>query len=220
VELFLLLQKVVMDKAEAFAKASERVVVGHAALDEVSRRPITNLGANIANRLAGDNRNEVLAEIARVAAIWFFYRSDCPYCEAQAPLLRLLETHHGFTVLAIAVDGRPMPGGLYPAFVADAGQAEFLGVTTTPSMFLVHPQSGEVSALARGMLSLAELRERIVIAATRAGWIPEADAVATSAVAGQPTLTGVSPDAPDDPQALLEYLKARERERRRQESLK
>jgi conjugal transfer pilus assembly protein TraF len=87
-------------------------------------------------------------------------------------------------------------------------------------MFLVHPQSGEVSALARGMLSLAELRERIVIAATRAGWIPEADAVATSAVAGQPTLTGVSPDAPDDPQALLEYLKARERERRRQESLK
>lgn len=219
VELYLLLQKAAMDKAETFAKVSERVVVGHAALDEVGRRPITNLGANIANRVAGYNRDTVLARIARVAAIWFFYRSECPYCEAQAPLLQLLEQHYGFTVLAIAVDGLPMPSGLYPEFVADAGQAEFLSVTTTPSLFLVHPQTGDVSALARGMLSLAELRERIVIAATRAGWISEEESETTLAVAGAPPLTGVSPDAPEDPEALLAYLKALEQDRRRRESL-
>jgi conjugal transfer pilus assembly protein TraF len=219
VELYFLLQKVALDKAERFADVSQRVIVGHAALDEVARRPITNLGANIANRVAGDNRDAVLSRVARIAAIWFFYRSDCPYCEAQAPLLELLEKHSGFTVLAISVDGLPMPSGLYPDFVRDAGQAEFLGATTTPSMFLVHPETGAVSALGRGMLSLAELRERIVIAAVRAGWITEDESDTVSPVAGRPTLTGVSPDAPDDPEALLAYLKARERDRRRQEML-
>jgi conjugal transfer pilus assembly protein TraF len=211
VELFMLLQKAMMDKAEAFSAVSERVVVGHAALDEVARRPITNLGANIANRAAGERRDAVLAEIARSVAIWFFYRSDCPHCEAQAPLLQLLEQHYGFTVLAISIDGLPMPGGFYPRYIRDAGQAAYLGVTTTPSMFLVHPASGDVSGLGRGMLSLAELRERIVISAVRAQWIDEATASSTRAVAGAPTLGPVSPAAPEDPMALLDYLKARER---------
>jgi len=208
VELYYLLQRVMLDKSQRFAEASERVVTGHALLDEIARRPTATFGANLANRTAADHRDEVLRRIAGVAALWFFYRSDCPYCNAQAPLLQLLEQRYDFGVVPIALDGRPLPDGQFPDFLVDAGQAARLGVDSTPALFLVRPDTGSVSAISRGLLSLAQLNERIVIAAAREGWITEDEAASTQPVAVQETLPGLAPGAPSDPEMLRNYLKA------------
>jgi conjugal transfer pilus assembly protein TraF len=170
VALYLYLQRLAMDKAERFAEATQRVVWSDPMLDETTRRPLATFAANLVNREAAANREAALTEAAKVAGLWFLFRSDCPYCEAQAPLLKALTARYGFDVQAVSLDGRPLPGGFYPEYRTDRGQAKALGVVSTPAMFLARPPNGLVP-LSQGVLSQAELEQRIVHAATEAGWL-------------------------------------------------
>ncbi|MBK5938228.1 conjugal transfer protein TraF [Halochromatium roseum] len=211
VALYLYLQRMVLDKAERFAEATQRAVWSDPLLDETTRRPLATFAANLANREAGAARDAALKLIAEQAGLWFFYRADCPYCEAQAPLLDLLTTRYGLAVRAIALDGRPLPGGFFPSFATDAGQAKTLGVVSTPALFLVRPPAGVVP-IAQGVLSLAELQERLVNAATEAGWIPEHWRERTRARVTDLRLDGTplqDAERTDDPDQLLERLRSR-----------
>ncbi|MCF7996203.1 MAG: conjugal transfer protein TraF [Chromatiaceae bacterium] len=211
VALYLYLQRLVLDKAERFAEATQRAVWADPLLDETTRRPLATFAANLANREAGAARDDALNLIAEQAGLWFFYRADCPYCEAQAPLLNLLTSRYGLSVRAIALDGRPLPGGFFPSFATDAGQAKTLGVVSTPALFLVRPPDGVVP-IAQGVLSLAELQERLVNAATEAGWIPEHWRERTRARVTDLRLDGTplqDAERTDDPDQLLERLRSR-----------
>ncbi|AFL73456.1 conjugal transfer protein TraF [Thiocystis violascens] len=212
VALYLYLQKLALDKASRFTESFQRVVQSDPYLDETTRRPVGNY-ANLLNRVAGEQRDQVLQTLAKEAGIWLFYRSDCPYCAAQAPVLRLLAQRQGFAIQAIALDGRPLPGDVFPDFRPDAGQAQRLGVVSTPALFLVRPPDGVVS-LAQGLLSLTDLEQRILLAAHEAGWI-DADSYART----RPLVATLSADAPDafpaevpeDPMAFLALLRDRAR---------
>ncbi|MFE8033094.1 conjugal transfer protein TraF [Thiohalocapsa marina] len=211
VALYLYLQRLVLDKAERFAEATQRAVWADPLLDETTRRPLATFAANLANREAGAARDAALNLIAEQAGLWFFYRADCPYCEAQAPLLDLLTTRYGLAVRAIALDGRALPGGFFPTFATDAGQAKTLGVVSTPALFLVRPPD-DVAPIAQGVLSLAELQERLVNAATEAGWIDPHWRERTRARVTDFRLDGTplrDAELTDDPDQLLERLRSR-----------
>ena len=208
VAVYLHLQRIAMDKSSRFAAVSERVVQGDPVLDEVTRRPTATFGANLANRHASAMADALLGRIAETAALWFFYRSDCPYCDAQAPLLEALAERYGFAVLAVSLDGAGLTDGRFPDYRVDRGQARVLGVMSTPALFLARPDQGDVAPIAQGLLSLSQLRERIVLAAVQAGWITEAEAQHAKATV---TRTHLAPAAlavlPEDPASLLESLR-------------
>jgi len=211
VAVYYYLQRITLDKSSTFAKVAARVVQGDPALDEITHRPTATFGANLANQQASVGREAVLERLARTVSVWFFFRSDCPYCEAQAPLLDLLRTRYGFDVLPISLDGKPLPSGLFPTFQTDGGQGQALGVRSTPAMFLVRPDASPALApVAQGLLSLAQLQERFVLAAATAGWISEAEVTQTLPVVTHPLHdpTTVSGELPDDPAALLARLRA------------
>ena len=209
VALYLYLQRVALDKSSRFAAATQRAVQLDPFLDEITRRPTATFAANLTNRQAGDNRDSVLRRIAETAGVLFFFRSDCPYCEAQAPLLQLLASRYGFSILPVSVDGAPLPGGAFPDFRRDAGQAQALGVVSTPALFLARPPDGTVP-LSQGLLSLAQLQERVVVAAVQAGWISEGEFTRTRPVTADLMLDpgGLPEILPDDPEALLGALRA------------
>ncbi len=204
------LQRVALDKSERFAQVAASVVQGNPDLDENTRRPTATFAANLMNAQAGAARDALLAQLARQVAVWFFFRSDCPYCEAQAPILEVLARRYGFTVLAISLDRRALPSGTFPDFRADQGQAAQLGVRVTPSLFLVRPDGPQFAPVAQGMVSLADLQERLITAAERAGWISPAQVTPTRAVAAQaatvPTLAEGLPT--EDPALLIARLQA------------
>ena len=206
VAIYFYLQKIAMDKSSTFAKVSERVVQTDPYLDEITQRPTATFGANLANRQAGEGRDGALTEIAGFAAVWFFFRSDCPYCEAQAPLLQVLAERYDFAILAVSLDGAPLPGGLFPDYRRDAGQAARLGVVSTPALFLVKPEGPTFAPIAQGLLSLAQLQERIARAALDQGWIREAALPPTRLAAPR-----LEPSLPEDPDALLALLRAHTR---------
>jgi conjugal transfer pilus assembly protein TraF len=65
--------------------------------------------------------------------LFFFYRSDCPYCHAFAPTLAAFQARHGIQVVAISVDGGPLPG--FPNARPDNGIATTLKVSQVPAVF-------------------------------------------------------------------------------------
>ncbi len=208
VALYLYLQRVALDKSSRFAAATQRAVQRDPFLDELTQRPTATFAANLVNRETGDRRDMVLAGIAKQAGVLFVFRSDCPYCEAQAPLLKILADRYGFSVLPVSLDGAPLPGGDFPEYRRDSGQAEALGVISTPALFLVHPPA-DILPLSQGLLSLAQLQNRLLVAASDAGWISERAYVRARPVTADLTLDprALPAQLPEDPAELLAVLK-------------
>ncbi|WP_282189155.1 conjugal transfer protein TraF [Azospirillum sp. SYSU D00513] len=213
VRAYFYLQKIAVDKAQAFTDMQQRVVMGDPMLDEVGRRPTATYGANLQNQVAGAATDEQLKAIAQTAGIFFFYRSDCQYCDRQAPVLEAMARNYGFEVVAISLDGKPLPGGHFPDWRPDTGQASKLKVERTPTMFLVKAPDGFV-ALANGVLSMEDLRRRILLGAVTAGWIDEksfdrtrpVDVVQQLPAKLDPEAAGIT-----DPNALVDYLRSKVR---------
>lgn len=173
VEAYFLLQRFAMDRSQRFAQVAERVVTGNPYLDETNRRPSASYAIPYVDRQAGNAEEELLAKMTTKVGLFFFFKSNCPYCEAQAPLIKTLE-EQGFDVLAVSVDGGALQSTEFAHTRINSGQAEQLGVTATPALFLVSDQ-GEFSALGQGLMSLPDIKRRILLAAARSGWITEED---------------------------------------------
>lgn len=208
VRAYFLLQRYGMDMAERFALTAQRVVMSDPMLDENNRRPISSYGARVFDEVAREASEQVAKDIATSAGIWYFYRSDCPYCKAQNPILKRISERLGFAVLPIALDGLPMPDGAYPIFVPDRGHARELQVTQTPTLFLV--KQGEFAQLSEGLVTDENLVSRIVAAAHEAGWITDQQFESTRPV--NATTLIVDRDAINDtdamtPEELAQILK-------------
>ena len=206
---FYYLQRVMMDKAERFTNAASYVVMSDPQLDETVRRPVATYAANEANHQASMMAGRALKDIAGVAGILFFFRSDCPYCHVQAPILSMLEKTYGFKIYPVSLDGLPMPTGLYGNFRLDKGQAALLGVEQTPALFLMKPPK-QIVPLAQGALSLEELTSRILLAAKEAGWLDDSQYQTTQGIRPTPLLVptagSITPAAAQDPLALIQAL--------------
>ena len=210
VRAYLYLQRVMLDKGTRFADVSQQMVMGDPFLDEISRRPLAPFAAQQMDRAAVAARDDVLQGLARQAGVFFFYRSDCLYCQIQAPIMEALQASFGFEVFAIAVDGLPLPNSAFPEFRADTGQAQALGVTTVPAIFLAMPPD-TVEPVGQGAMTFDELSQRLVSVAHSRGWIDDRAYAATRPVQLGTSLAAQPPtdqdNWPQDPAALVRYLR-------------
>ena len=178
VEAFFILQRLAMDKAERFQKVAEQVRIGNKLIDESERRPTSSFGLQTVDREAESRRQALLAKISNIAGLFFFYKEDCPFCEKQGPILKHLEGK-GFDVLAISIGGGKLQTARFQSELVDSGQAAMLSVESTPSIFLVHPESTTFALIGSSLLSLPDLEERIILIAQRNQWITEEEVEAT-----------------------------------------
>lgn len=156
---YIRLQNWVNDKAEAFADAWQQVLWRYPALDYSIEHP-TEARALLIQREQQDARyRRRLREIAGRYGMIFVFRSTCPYCHAEAPVLKRFAARHGFSVIPVSQDGIGLPE--YPRPEADLISARF-GVRSVPALFLVNPRRREVFPIAFGMVSESDLARRIV----------------------------------------------------------
>ena len=207
---YLYLQRLSIDRAEQFALQAQRVVLSDPVLDENTRRPVAMAGADVVDELAAAAAEAAVAELAETTGLWYFYRSDCPYCKAQNPMLANFQRKTNMAIMPIALDNAPMPDGIFPEWVPNRGQAETLGVQVTPTLYLVKPP-GEIVLVSAGMVAETSLRERMIQAAHEAGWLSDETFNATRAVnriyvAAEPAT--VSQEALENPARLVELLRA------------
>ncbi len=172
VKAYLYLQRFVMDRAEQFSDTWELAMTGDPFLDEISRRPSATFGNTVLDSAAGKAQEELISSIAKKAGIFFFFKSDCEMCEAQAPVIEMFTRSSGFAVVPVSTDGKPLVSGIFKDFRKDKGHAKLMGVSSLPATYLM-TKDGSFESVGQGVMSHSELQKRVLIAAKRNGWVSD-----------------------------------------------
>lgn len=160
------LEAKVVSQASYFADVAQRVAWATPELDPTLQgRPVNAKALEVFEQEQLSSRSRSMAELGKDHVLFFFFRSDCPYCHAFAPTLAAFQARHGINVVGISVDGGPMPG--FPNARTDNGIARTLNVTQVPAVFLAQPYTGKITPIGFGVLSESQLLERIATASTR-----------------------------------------------------
>ena len=156
------LEAKIVSQASYFADVAQRVAWATPELDPTLQgRPVNAKALEVFEQEQLAARSRSIAELGRDHVLFFFFRSDCPYCHTIAPTLGAFQGRHGINVVAISVDGGPMPG--FPNYRRDNGIARTLNVTQVPAVFLAQPFTGKITPIGFGVLSESQLLERISI---------------------------------------------------------
>lgn len=197
------LQRFSIDRSEQFALAAQLAVQGDPLLDETARRPLASFAVHELDRKKDDETRRVVKEVAKRAGIFFFFGPDCDGCEIQAPIIKDLERVDGFAVIPVSTGGATIRSVSFDNVREDKGHAEHLGVLTYPATYLATPD-GQFSVIGQGAYALAEMRQRILIAAKAADIITDDEFGRT-----RPILNHNTNIAENVQQDLLEALKDR-----------
>lgn len=155
------LEAEVVARASAFADVAQRVAWSSPHLDpSLQGRPVNARALEVFEQQTLADRSRVVAELGRDHVLLFFFRSDCPYCHAFAPTIVEFQSRHGIKVEAVSLDGGPMPG--FAGARRDNGIASALRVSQVPAVYLAQPFTGTITPIGFGVLSEAQLLERIV----------------------------------------------------------
>lgn len=162
------LESQVVARASYFADVAQRVAWATPELDPTLQgRPVNAKALEVFEQTQQVGRSRAIADLGEDHVLFFFYRSDCPYCHAFAPTLAAFQTRHGIQVVAVSMDGGPMPG--FPEARQDNGIATTLKVTQVPAVFLAQPFTGKITPIGFGVLSESQLLERLAIVSTPQG---------------------------------------------------
>ena len=202
VQAYFLVQKFAVERSHEFALTARKVILGNMLLDGSINRPLSAIGVKSANKATNDARDEILKKLTDKVGIFFFYKSTCPHCETQAPILRMAEVNLGFSVIAVSIDGGELKSAQFAQTYKDAGHAKRLGLESVPAIFLMNDK-GEFDLISASVISFENLKERILIAAERQGWISKEDAEKTHFTINNETKHNISKDFP----ALIEAAK-------------
>ena len=159
---YLELWQLVQDKGAAFADGWRRVVWQHPELDYSLRRPSNNTAIKTYDSQRERDEEAHLKALAREHGLIFFFRSDCPYCHAMAPVLQMLAARYDFDVLAVSVDGAPLLPE-FPRFTDGRAQARAWGVERVPALFVGAKSSGDHAPIGFGQMALTEIVERLYV---------------------------------------------------------
>jgi conjugal transfer pilus assembly protein TraF len=146
--------------AGRFSDVSQRVAWSTPELDmSLQGRPINARAIDVFDKVQASQRQDSIAALAKSHVLFFFFRSDCPYCHAFSPTLRAFEGKSGIKVVPVSLDGGGLPA--YPEPRRDNGIATTLQVTQVPALYLAEPSSGKITPIGFGILSESQLVERI-----------------------------------------------------------
>lgn len=163
---YMYLQRIAMDKATIFSEVSQMAVIGDPYLDETTNRPFATFAAQDLDRKANLKTDQIIKTIAERAGLFYFF-DDGESSLIQAPLLDLLVTQNGFHILPISVTGNDLFNNPFGDYVVDNGHSEQLNIKSYPALYLVSGITGKLSPISQSIISLPELKERILTIARR-----------------------------------------------------
>lgn len=158
---YMQLQQHAMNKSAGFADTWQRVLWATPSLDETLKHPVNTVGSWVDRDAKSKAKQRAVRNLAKTNGLFFFFKSSCAYCVAQAPILRAFASQHNLNVMAVSLDGSELHE--FPNAKMDNGISERFGVKDMPSpaIYMVNPSTGTITALSFGLVTEAELSERI-----------------------------------------------------------
>lgn len=158
---YLDLWQVAQEKGAVFADRWRRVVWQTPRLDYAQNHPVNNAALKIQDATRQQAESTQLRAIAQHHGLIFFFRSDCPYCHAMAPTLKMLADQYGIEVLGVSIDGRGLPE--FPQPRDGRMQAQAWGVERVPALFIGSKETGDKAPIGFGLMALTEIVNRILV---------------------------------------------------------
>jgi conjugal transfer pilus assembly protein TraF len=161
-----------MEKSAVFADVARRTVWATPEVDYNNKSPVITASRQNQSVRLNEARRSSVSDISKEYGLLFFARSDCPYCHDQAPILKLFERNFGMSVMAVSMDGGPIP--MFPDAKRDNGisikVSSGAGIETVPAVYLVNRSTFAAIPLGSGVLAAEDVAERIrVLTRTRPG---------------------------------------------------
>ena len=166
---YMALQKQTMERAHHFAQVWQEVVLRYPELDDTLKFPTTQTGRHIFYDQEKQQLFQSIQSLKDTHGLYFFFSKNCPYCKAFAPIVKTFAEKYGWQVLAVSLDhldGNNLDGEPSQEFkdvVKANGMAQKLGVTHVPALFVVNPGQSTVLPIAHGLVSEAEIEQRILL---------------------------------------------------------
>ena len=123
-------------------------------------RPINQVAQQTWDANRSQDKARAIREIAKENGILFFYRSDCPYCHAMAPILKEFSLTYGVNVMPVTLDGGTIAP--FENSLPDNGIATRLGVKTVPAIFVMETRTKQFKPLAYGVIASSSLEDRFL----------------------------------------------------------
>lgn len=157
---YIRLQQKISRKANRFSEVWQQVLLQQPELNYSLEVPTNNIARQVYFTEQERKTEHAIAQLTKDAGLFFFYRSDCPYCHRFAPILKEFIDHYGISLVAISVDGGVLAE--FPDSKNDQGQAAQFGVSFYPALFLVNPTKAQVTPVAYGLVSQEDLKARLL----------------------------------------------------------
>lgn len=165
---YIVAQEALMDRASVFSDVWRRVIWANPNLNYQLRNPSNNSAIQVSESQRTKKEAETLSSLTREWGIFFFFRSDCPYCHRMAPTLKFLSEQYGIAVFPISLDGGGLPE--FPNPSRDNGMAASIGASVVPLVVLGNIKDRRLLPIGSGVLSAQEIVERIyILTQTRPG---------------------------------------------------
>lgn len=159
---YLELWQMTQNKGAVFADNWRRVVWQNPELDYSLKRPANNTAIKTYDVQRNQNEDDYLKTLAKEHGLIFFFRSDCPYCHAMAPAVKMLGKKYGIDILAVSVDGAPLLPE-FPLFSDGRSKAQAWGIERVPALFIGSKTTGDHAAIGFGQMAFSEIVSRIFV---------------------------------------------------------
>lgn len=159
VKTYITLQNAIQQQALQFANTWQTVLWSNPELDVSLKKPTNQTARHVYLDQHQQDKAQAVQEWAKTQGLFYFFRSDCPYCQKFSPILKQFELTFGIQVVPISLDGGTLPE--YPNAKPDNGAATRLGVTTVPAIYAVDPRTQNITPVSFGLISVDDLAERL-----------------------------------------------------------
>lgn len=147
------------DRGEEVVSAWEKAILENPELNYSLKYPTNNVALRVFQEEESKQKDKSIKLFSEKMGLFFFYRSNCPYCHRFAPILKDFAERYGLTVIPITVDGGVLPE--FPNSKMDSGQAKQFNITKFPSVFAVNPYTNKAFPIVYGLTSQDDLRNNI-----------------------------------------------------------
>lgn len=157
---YLLLQEHWTSRSEKFSKTWQLVLTKHPELNYNLQHPTSELAKRVEKDELLYKVKEAINYVSQKYGLFYFYKSDCPYCDKFSPILSDFSKRYGLHILPISLDGKP--NKFFTNFKIDNGIANKWNVSHVPALFAVSPENDQVIPIAFGLASQIELQQKFV----------------------------------------------------------
>ena len=156
---YLYLQKGIMDQSQRFSENWQKVLLLEPALDETITHPVNQTARHIYLDAEKTRKEAKIKSFSEEYGLFFFFNSQCKFCEAFAPTVKIFADKYQWEVLPISLDGGTLAA--FPNPKTDNGLAARLKITTVPSLIAMHVKTKAIIPLSFKLISETELEQLI-----------------------------------------------------------